>query len=333
MRKQYGIIRNAMKKLQILMLAGLAAAAARGAVMDGLAAKVDNECIMIGDVLAEVRRNPAAREQFAAAAHDKAKLAALYQNAIDTLIDRKLILKAAAEKKMEMQEWVIDNRVREIVKENFHGDRNELEAELQKSNTPFEEWRNIIREDLIIAGMRYQIIEKYAHQVSPSAMRAEYDTHRSRYADEAKTTVRVILLKPAAEGQPSVKDRANEILKKLGEPNADFAALAHEYSSDSHAKDGGLWKDVKPDEAFRPEIAEAIAKLKVGEHSGLVDLDGWGFIVRKEAENAEKTLSFSEAYDRIVRNVRRDSAAKAYEDWMKRLRAEAFIKTYPMPEK
>jgi len=333
MRKQYGIIRNAMKKLQIVMFAGLAAVTALGAVMDGLAAKVDSESIMIGDVLAEVRRNPIAREQFAAAASDKAKLTALYKNAIDALIDRKLILKAAAEKKMEMQEWVIDNRVREIVKENFHGDRNELEAELQKSNTPFEEWRNIIREDLIIAGMRYQIIEKYVQQVSPSAMRAEYDAHRSRYADEAMTTVRVILLKPAAEDQPSVKDRANEIFKKLGEPDADFATLAREYSADSHAKDGGLWKDVKPDEAFRPEIAEEIAKLKVGEHSRLVDLDGWGFIVRKESETAEKTLSFAEAYDRIMRNVRREAAAKAYDDWMKRLRAEVPIKIYPMPEK
>ena len=87
------------------------------------------------------------------------------------------------------------------------------------------------------------------------------------------------------------------------------------------------------EDAFRPEIADAIALLKPGEHSGLVDLDGWGFIVRKESETAEKTLSFTEAYDRIVRNVRRDTAAKAYEDWMKRLRAEAFIKTYPMPEK
>ena len=322
-----------MKTLQIFLLAGLAVAAARGAVMDGLAAKVDDECIMIGDVLAEVRRNPAAREQFAAAARDKAKLTALYQAAIDTLIDRKLILKAAAEKKMEMQEWVIDNRVREIVKENFNGDRNELEAELQKSNTPFEEWRNVIREDLIIAGMRYQIIEKYAQQVSPREMRAEYDAHRARYSDEASATVSVILLKPAAEGQPSVKDRANDILKKLGAPDADFAALAREYSSDSHAKDGGVWKDVNPEEAFRPEIADEIAKLKVGEHSGLVDLDGWGFIVRKDAESAAKTLSFSEAYDRIMRNVRRDNAAKAYEDWMKRLRAEAFIKTYPMPDK
>ncbi len=314
-------------------MAVLAAAAAHGAVMDGLAAKVDNECITIGDVLAEVRRNPAARESFVAAARDKAKLDELYKNAINALIDRKLILKAAAEKKMDMQEWVIDNRVREIVKDNFNGDRNELEAELQKSNTPFEEWRNVIKEDLIIAGMRYQIIEKYVQNVSPAAMREEYEKNRARYADESKVTVSVILLKPAAEGETSVKDRADAILKKLAAPDADFAALARKYSSDSHAKDGGVWKDVKPDEAFRPEIADAIAMLKVGEHSELVDLDGWGFIVKKDSETSAKQLSFAEAYDRIVRNVRRAEAAKAYDAWLERLRAEAFIKIYPMPEK
>ncbi len=323
---------DAMKKL-ILPMAALATLLAQGAVMDGLAAKVDDECIMIGDVLAEVRRNPAAREGFAAAARDPQKLAALYQNAVDSLIDRKLILKAAAEKKMDMQEWVIDNRVREIVKESFNGDRNELEAELQKSNTTFEEWRNIIREDLIIAGMRYQIIDRFLQHISPAAMREEYEKNRSRYVNEAKVTVSVILLKPSAEGQPSVKDRAAEIIKKLDAPGGDFAALARANSADSHAKDGGVWKDVNPEEAFRPEIADAIALLKVGEHSGLVDLDGWGFIVRKDAETSAKTLSFAEAYDRILRNVRRAEAQKAYDAWMKRLRAEAFIKTYPMPEK
>ena len=321
-----------MKKLQFLMII-MATAAAQGAVMDGLAAKVDNECITIGDVLAEVRRNPSAREGFVAAGRDRAKLDVLYRKTIDALIDRKLILKAAADKKMDMQEWVVDNRVREIIKDNFNGDRNELEAELQKSNTPFEEWRNVIKEDLIIAGMRYQMVEKYVQNVSPAAMREEYENHRSRYADESKTTVSVILLRLASDGQPSVKERAGTILKRLSAPDADFAALAREYSSDSHAKDGGMWKDVKPEEAFRPEIAEAIAALKVGEHSKLVDLDGWGFIVKKDAETVSKQLSFAEAYDKIARNIRRARSAEAYEAWLKRLRDEAFIKTYPMPEK
>ncbi len=321
-----------MKKL-LLTIAALSAMGMYGAVTDGLAAKVDDECITIGDVLSEVRRNPSVREEFTLAAQDRAKLAELYKKAVDAIIDRKLILKAAAEKKMDMQEWVVDNRVREIVKENFHGDRNELEAELQKTKTPFDEWRNIIREDLIIAGMRYQMIDKHLQHVSPSAMRQEFEEHRSRYSDAAKTTVSVILLKPAGDGEPSVKDRADSILKKLAAPGADFAALAREYSSDSHAKEGGVWKDVKPEEAFRAEIADAIAALKVGEHSGLVDLDGWGFIVRKDSETAEKTLTFAEAYDRIVRNIRRAEAAKAYSAWLGRLRANAFIKIYPMPEK
>ena len=120
-----------MKK-HLLFAAFLAAAAASGAVMDGIAAKVNNDVITIGDVLAEVRRNPAARENFAFAARDRAKLEALYREAVESLVDRRLILSAAADKKMDMQEWVVDNRVREIVKENFHGDRNELEAELQR---------------------------------------------------------------------------------------------------------------------------------------------------------------------------------------------------------
>ena len=322
-----------MNKILMTTMAALAAAFAHGAVMDGLAAKVDDECIMIGDVLAEVRRNPTAREGFAAAARDPQTLAELYQKAIDALVDRKLILKAAAEKKMDMQDWVVDNRVREIVKESFNGDRNELEVELQKSNTTFEEWRNVIREDLIIAGMRYQIVDKYLQYVPPSAMREEYANNPSRYTEDAKVSVRVILLKPSAEGQPPMKDRAAELLKQIDAPGGDFAAIARKHSADSHAKDGGLWKDVNPEEAFRPEIADAIAMLKAGEHSGLVDLDGWGFIVRKEAETAAKKLTFAEAYDRIVRNVRRAKSQKAYDAWMKRLRAEAFIKTYPMPEK
>ena len=151
---------------------------------------------------------------------------------------------------------------------------------------------------------------------------------------KAKTTVSVILLRPPRDGDketPSVTTRGEEIIARL-EKGEDFADLARRYSSDSHAKDGGQWKDVKPEEAFRPEIAAAIAKLKVGEFSTLVNLDGWGFIVRKDEETVGKQLSFAEAYDAIARNVKNDAAKAEYDAWMKRLRAQAFVKKYPMPE-
>ena len=108
--------------------------------------------------------------------------------------------------------------------------------------------------------------------------------------------------------------------------------MAIRYSADSHAKDGGLWADINPEEAFRPEIAEVISKLDVGKVSNMIDLDGWGFIVKKESESKAKKLSFSEAYDMIAANVRNEAAKKAYDEWISRLKEDAYIKIYPMPK-
>ena len=111
---------------------------------------------------------------------------------------------------------------------------------------------------------------------------------------------------------------------------SNFSDVAIKYSADSHAKDGGLWADVNPEEAFRPEIAEAIAKLEVGKVSNMINLDGWGFIVKKESETKAKTLSFAEAYDKITLAVRKEAAQKAYDEWIARLRENSYIKTYAM---
>ena len=301
------------------------------AMLDGLAAKVNDTVITVGDVMTEIQRSPRLRGHFVASkAEDAAKL---YSETLDMLIDRKLILQAAAEKKMQMQEWVVDNRVREIVKNAFGGDMNKLNAELTKGKISLSDWRNTIRDSMIIQAMRYQTVEKN-QQATPAAMRKEYKEHASRYATENKATVSVILLRPpvaADKATPSVSTRGEEIIARL-EKGEDFAELARRYSADSHAKDGGQWKDVNPAEAFRPEIADTIAKLKVGEFSTLVNLDGWGFIVRKDAETVGKQLTFAEAYDEIARRVKADAAKAEYDAWMKRLRAESFVKKYPLPD-
>jgi parvulin-like peptidyl-prolyl isomerase len=210
---------------------------------------------------------------------------------------------------------------------------NKLTEELSKSRIAITDWRNSIRDDMIIQALRYQMVEKN-QQATPAAMRKEYKENRGRYATESKTTVSVILLRPPRPGDketPSVTTRGEEILARL-EKGESFADLAQRYSADSHAPDGGQWKDVNPAEAFRPEIADTIAKLKVGEFSTLVNLDGWGFIVRKDAEEVGRQRTFAEAYDDIAYNVKNAAAKAEYEAWMKRLRAGAFVKKYPMPD-
>lgn len=319
-------------KTTILAAVFTVASAASAAMLDGIAARVDSRVITVGDVMAEIRRHPEAGDRLAQSRDGQSELQALYKAALDSLIERRLVLKAADAKKMEIPEWVIDNQIREIVHDMFGGDMNRLEEELARSRVPMTEYRNTIREDITVRGMRQQIVEQYV-SASPAAMKREFKEHPERYRSEPKATVRVILLKPPApgDGQASINTRWMQIGEELA-AGKDFAEMAIKYSADSHAKEGGLWKDVNPEEAFRPEIAQAIAGLEVGKVSKMIDLDGWGFIVKKEAASAAKTMSFAEAYDKIAWNVRNAAAKKAYDEWIARLKDDAFIKVYPMPK-
>ena len=316
-------------KTRILFIALLAGACAHGVVLDGLAAKVNDAVITVDDVgtaLGDMRRNgklPASEADFKT----------VYSNTVEHLIERRLILQQAAEKKVTFPEWAVDGRIREIVKEKFDDDMNKLNAMLTTIKTPLTEWRNMIRDDMIVTAMRQQMVEKYV-TATPADMAREYRENRALYRQGSKTTVSVILLKPADAGDkkaPSVSTRGEEIFARL-EKGDNFADLARQFSADSHAKDGGVWKDVIPQEAFRPEIAQTIAALKVGQVSKLVDLDGWGFIVRKDAETSAKELTFAEAYDEIESNVKKRLGQEAYKAWIQRLRDAAFIKIYPFPE-
>lgn len=318
--------------MKFLMFACAAAVsvAASAARLDGIAARVDSNVITVGDVMNELRRNPDAGRRMASA--DESEMESLYRAALDTLVERRLILKAAVDKKVEIPEWVIDNQLREIVHGSFGGDMNRLEEELARSKVPMTEYRNSVREDILVRGMRQQMIEQFVF-ASPAAMKKEYETNPDRYRQKAMVSVRVILLKPGKEGDgvPSLETRWAQIGEELA-AGANFSDLAIKYSADSHAKDGGLWADVNPEEAFRPEIAETIAKLGVGMVSNMIEIDGWGFIVKKESEVKARKLSFEEAYDRIAAVVQKEAAKKAYDEWIARLKDDAFIKTYPMPK-
>ena len=135
---------------------------AQGATLDGLAAKVNDAVITVGDVVNEMRRGDS-KQDFRTA----------YRNAVEEAVNRRLILDAAVGKKLEMQEWLVDNRVREIVKDNFGGDMNKLNAQLAQSKVALTDWRNQIRDDMIVNAMRFQMVDKGADP-SPAEMHTEY---------------------------------------------------------------------------------------------------------------------------------------------------------------
>lgn len=317
----------------LLAVAGLASAqglltAKNPAVLlDGVAAYVNTEMITIGEVMSEVRRSPWA--DTAPELREK-RLRELYTATLNALVDRKLILAAARKSKMELQSWAVDNRIREIVANNFDGDQTKLHNLLADRKIAFEEWKKNIEEDLLITAMRYQQVEKRVTP-TPSEVRAEYEANKGRYQTETATAVSMIILDPPEQaGDESVEARAAKIAEAL-KAGTSFASLAKTYSRDAKASEGGSWGKVNPSDVFRREIVEALGKLNPGATSPVLVLDGYGYIVRKDEQQDARPLTFEEAAPYVESHLRMRQAEKLYKEWTDRLRTESYIKMFELP--
>ncbi len=256
-----------------------------GAVeVDGVVATVGDQAVLRSDVLEEMRRAGAGEDRF-----DEIR---------NGLIERKLIVKAAADAKMTMQDWVVDNRIREIVDSAFDGDRNKLIAMLARQKLAYAEWRNRVKDDMIVGAMRWNTVEKNV-SASPAEMRAEFKARPERYRTNDRVSVSVVSVKPG-EAKPEAFDE----------------------------KQAKKYVMVEPQEAFQPAIRDVLARLKKGEVSDWIEMDGWNFRIRKDDASAAGARTFAEAYEDVEANVRAANAEKLYRAWMERLKAETYIRIH-----
>lgn len=283
------------KLVTALSLSLLLSGGARAVEVDGIAAKVGAESILRSEVANEMQRLGL-------------RDATRYEEVLNEMIDRKLMLQAARESKMTMQEWVVENRVREIIQKAFGGDRNRLIETLGKQRISYPEWYARMKEDMIVGAMRWNVINKNI-TASPAEMRAEYAAHPERYVAEHRVTVSVILLKPEE------RVRRDEITAALKEKS--FEELG-----------GKRYADVKPEDVFKPEVCAEIAAMPKGTISKWIEIDGWSFLLRKEDEREGRQHSFEEAFDDVEANVKEEKSKAAYLAWIARLRAETYVKVY-----
>ena len=130
---------------------------------------------------------------------------------------------------------------------------------------------------------------------------------------------------PASPVDPQHK-LADEILAKL-DSGESFENLARAYSEGKEAKDGGDWGWIGRD-ILRKELNETAFSLKAGQHSRIIETPEGYYILQVDEVKPAHTKPLAEVRDGIEKTLLQEQRTKMQEDWVKDLRAKAYIRIF-----
>ena len=119
---------------------------------------------------------------------------------------------------------------------------------------------------------------------------------------------------------------AEEILAKLDAGDS-FESMARVYSAGKEAKEGGDWGWIGRD-ILRKELNEIAFSLKPGQHSRVIETAEGYYILQVDDVKTAHTTPLAEVRDDIEKTLLQQQRAKMQEDWVKDLRAKAYVRLF-----
>ncbi len=373
-------------------------------IIDGVAAIVNDKVITYSEVrqfvqpvVQQLRRNYSDQELV-----DQVRKAQM--DALNSLIERALIIQEFNTKGYKIPETVIDQQINDIIANDYGGNRAAFVKTLEAENLALSQYRDQVRERVIVQAMRGHKTQQ-AVVVSPYKIEKYYKDNLDQYQVGDQIKLRMIFIKrgepvpgstpvpapaastseaagPAPAGStettsvtssretpdtnnvqaiaptatvaeasaattnitvaaetntavasppvpPPVdlqRKLAEEILAKL-DTGESFESMARVYSEGKEAKEGGDWGWIGKD-VLRKELNETAFSLKPGQHSRLIETVEGYYIVEVDDVKPAHTIPLAEARDDIEKILLQQQRAKMQEEWVKDLRAKAYIRLF-----
>ena len=325
------IHRFAIALLALAGLAGLpilcAASAAEPQIVDGIAAIVNGEVI----TYSQVRSLSAPREQLLKSQLTgqelEKKLMELRQLALKDLIDRRLVIQAFKKESYQIPDHFVDQRMHEIIRDSFGGDRNTFIKTLEAQNYSLGEFKEKEMERMIVAAMRSHNV-KTNSIVSPTKIEDYYRKHHEEFTTKEQIKLRLIMISGQKDtaSAPAQKALAEEVLGRLAS-GAEFDQTAQVYSEDSTRDNGGDWGWIERNTLAAP-LEKFAFNMPVGRISNIIEYAGNYYILKVEDKHGGNTRSLAEARSDIEKKLLQVEAQGIQERWIASLRAKAYIKTF-----
>jgi foldase protein PrsA len=221
----------------------------------------------------------------------QAAVAQIHRQVLEAMINQLLIEQAAAEEDIAISDEEVKARIQADIQ--AVGDESKFEQWLADNNLTHEDYRTILRSELIYGAM----FERVTAEVPTSAEQVH---------------VRYILLESEEE--------ARNVLAQL-QAGGDFTALAQEFSHDESTRESGGDLDWFPQglELMPPEVEAVAFTLEVGQTSEVI-ASQFGYYILQLLERAPDRPLSSE--------MRQSLKGQTFAHWLEEQRAAATIERF-----
>lgn len=244
---------------------------------------------------------------------------ALRTQALNLLVEQKLMIKKAEELKVEPTQEEVDAGVTEYIeglKQSLGGEDALIKA-LEDINLTLDEYTAKLNDSIKVNLATNNVTEEIFKDINitDDEIKTYYDEHVDSFKE---ANVSHILIKD--------EEKAKEIRERAANGD-DFAALAKEFSEDPGTKEkgGSLGVTTYDTTMYLTEFTEGFKKLKEGEISDLVK-SSYGYHIIKITDYKEKSLD--EAKESIKTTLENEKKNEIYTSTIEQWKKDFKVKTY-----
>jgi len=205
----------------------------------------------------------------------------------------------------------------------------ELIAMLEAESQTLEEYKDTIRDQILLSKV-ISIEIKNRIVVSEKQILRYYENNKKEFWQAGKVKASHILFlmdETLTQTEKNTKEAlAEKVLQKIRE-GVDFVDLAKAYSEDVSADSGGDLGELERGKMV-PELERVVFSMREGEVSGIVRSPYGLHIIKVNQISPGRTIGLEDVRSQIVNAERLKRFEKAFDDYVAKLKENAFIENY-----
>ena len=302
----------------------------RAELVDGIAAVVNQDIITFSDVKNIIGQTEDTIKKSYSPNDPKLveKLREVRKDALDQLIERRLIIQQFNERGGKIPETVIEEDIQITIDEQYGRYRSVFINTLAALGLNLETYKERVKDKIIVRYMQQHEISGSEIVISPYRIEQYYKQNHTEFEEGEKVKLRMIYIKKGNEQEDAegARSLAQEILVKLT-TGSDFSSLANVYSESPEKNSGGDLGMVGKD-TLREELRDVAFSLKPGQISKVIETKDGFYILQVEETKPAKVTTLEEARTIIERLLMQQEREKLQKRWLANLKRRAYIRMY-----